>query len=102
RSADAGAIGAALAEIARRGRAEAAFFHAAERWRDRIAAEGPPAAAAFTEVTGAAGGELEELARALAGADEARSRQIRRRMFRLVRDALAVAGNEIERDGDEK
>ena len=102
RSADAEAIGAALADIARRSRAEAASFHAAERWRDRIAAEGPPAAAAFAEQTGAPGRELEELARALAGADEARTRQIRRRMFRLVRDALAVTGNEIAEDGDEK
>lgn len=103
RGADADAIGATLREIARRDREEAEAFHAAERWRDRIAAEGEPAAAAFAELTGRRSPQLDALVRELAAAaDETRARTARRQLFRLVRDELAIARNDTSNDGDGK
>lgn len=89
RHADADAIQASLDKLGRQDRLSREMFREAERWRDRIAAEGTPAVAEFATRTGRTGANLETLLRELnAGGSEAAQRSCRRRLFREVYKAL--------------
>lgn len=85
RDADADAIRASLATIGQADRNATGLFHSAERWRDRILAEGVSAVAEFSAQTGTSQTELARLATELASANsEFRRRSIGRRIFREV------------------
>ncbi len=85
RDADADAIRASLAALGQADRNATGLFHSAERWRDRILAEGIRAVAEFSNQTGTRSTELARLATELASANsEFRRRSIGRRIFREV------------------
>ena len=76
------------------------LFADAERWRDRITADGDAAVNAFCECTGARAAPLSELlARIRAAPSERVEKGLRRQLFRAVHDALMVAaqGDRISR-----
>ena len=88
-------IRSGLAELRRAELISKRQFANAERWRDRIAAEGSPAVDAFRAEIGSADDDLEPLVSELGHAvsDKAR-RAIRRKIFRCVNDALAAAATD--------
>ena len=89
RDADADAIRASLAALGQADRNATGLFHSAERWRDRILAEGGSAVAEFSAQTGTSATELARLASELASANsELRRRSIGRRIFREVHASI--------------
>ena len=89
READADAIQASLDKMGMQGRLARETFREAERWRDRIAAEGAAAVAEFTVRTDNTNTEcdteLEKLLRELEAArNEPAKRRVRRRIFREI------------------
>ena len=88
RRADAAHIESALAALGGRTRAAVAVFHAAEAWRDRIAAEGPPALAEFERLTGAGQPGIASLLREYKNTSETGQRTARRRLFREIHQLL--------------
>jgi ribosome-associated protein len=93
RDADAARIRATLEMRERGDRAATARFHAAERWRERLCAEGRDALAAFARETGHDTGALERLLGELESASgEAVRKHVRRRLFREIHTMLDIAG----------
>lgn len=90
RTADAGAIRAAL-ERREAGEAVARrLFADAERWRDRLLSGGMPALAEFDAETGTSDDLLRELVRDFGSTpDGRRGKTLRRRIFRRVHEILA-------------
>lgn len=90
RQRDLDALRAALAALDRRGDGDKRRFHEAERWRDRLLAEGD---AALNELQQATGRELPRVAALLAGLrptlPEAQTRRLQRDIFRAIHDELA-------------
>lgn len=71
------------------------LFADAERWRDRITADGDAAVHAFCERTGAAAAPLGDLLARIGSAPTERvEKDLRRRLFRAVHDALMVAAQD--------
>lgn len=92
RAADADAIASSLNAIGRRDRLATEAFHAAEEWRNRIVGDRAAGLQAFTELTGRPSRKLAALLRDLdAARSEEAERAVRRRIFRAVREELAVA-----------
>jgi len=91
READPEPIRAALDALDRHDNAGKEIFHAAERWRDRVAAEGAPALEEFYALTGGDNSALSELARQhQASASDKARRVLRRRMFGEIHKELAL------------
>lgn len=89
RHADAAAIRSALGRLGQGDREATRLFHAAETWRDRICSEGLAAVDAFAAGTGADTVALRPLAEAFAASsDEARRRNLKRKIFRELHAAL--------------
>jgi ribosome-associated protein len=89
READADAIQASLDKLGMQDGQAAETFREAERWRDRIAAEGADGVSEFTARTGdmdtESDTELEKLLRELEAArNEPAKRRVRRRIFREI------------------
>ena len=83
-------IRAALAELGQTDRHDKAVFKQAERWRDRIAAEGQQALQAFFAETGARSPLLDGCIKDYDSApDSEHQRQIRRKTFREIHRILA-------------
>jgi ribosome-associated protein len=100
RDADADAIRAALAALGQADRNATGLFHSAERWRDRILAEGEPAVAEFSARTGTSPAELTRLATELKTANsEFRRRNIGRRIFREVHAGIMSSPQPITKPG---
>lgn len=98
RDADADAIRASLAARGQADRNATGLFHSAERWRDRILAEGLPAVAEFSAQTGTSPTELARLASELASANSELSRRsISRRIFREVHASITSLPQPINR-----
>lgn len=93
RGADVQAIRAVLDARNSAGLADKQRFAAAERWRDRLVAEGRTALPAFAEATGrdddGLAGLLDELERA---AGEKQLKHIRKQLFRRIHALLAEGG----------
>ena len=70
-------------------------FADAERWRDRITAEGHDALRSFCEQSGAATGPLAELLSHIRSAPNERTEKgLRRQLFREIHDALMAAAQD--------
>jgi ribosome-associated protein len=83
-------IRAALAELGQTDRHDKAVFKQAERWRDRIAAEGQQALQAFYAENAAKSPLLDEYVKDHDSApDSEHQRQIRRKTFREIHRILA-------------
>jgi ribosome-associated protein len=83
-------IRAALAELGQADRHDKAVFKQAERWRDRIAAEGQQALQAFYAENAAKSPLLDEYVKDHDSApDSEHQRQIRRKTFREIHRILA-------------
>jgi ribosome-associated protein len=83
-------IRTALAEFGRADQHEKAVFRKAERWRDRIVAEGQQALPAFHAETAATSALLESYVRDYASTpDSELRRRIRRKIFREIHRILA-------------
>jgi ribosome-associated protein len=90
READAGSIEASLQTLERQDGLSRETFREAERWRDRMAAEGTAAVAGFSVQTGHPAASLEKLLQELdAASSEPARRAIRRRIFREVHKVLS-------------
>ena len=82
---------AVAARAASDGRAKRVFADA-ERWRDRIVAEGSDAVRSFCDQSGASAAALDELLASIRSAPSDRvEKSLRRRLFREVHDALIAA-----------
>ena len=95
RNADADAIRSALDARAADDRLARRIFADAEQWRDRIARGDADAIAEFTATSG---GNASELARLVAELRSSRSEKqtktLRRRLFRVIHDALVMRGGD--------
>lgn len=90
RCADAGAIRAALEQCQAGELAARRLFADAERWRDRLVAEGITALAEFEAESGVPDEPLRDLLRELAGTpDGRRGKTLRRQIFRRIHDILS-------------
>lgn len=102
RNADAARIESTLEALGRQDRLAKSVFHAAEKWRDRICAEGPAALAEFRDFTGC---DNERLPRLLqehdTAANEVSARALRRRIFRELHDEL-MRTSENSRNPDQE
>lgn len=97
RNADANAIRAALDARGADDRAAKRLFADAERWRDRIALGDDDAIAEFIAETGVDNPELTAVAsKLLASHSDKQTKTLRRRLFRVVHDAL------LTRVGDDR
>ena len=98
RGVDPAPIRAALARLDAREAVDKALFRDAEAWRDRIAAEGRPALAAFAEATGCAVDEpLQRVTEKIMQSGTSRDRRRdKRQLFRLLHRVLAERA-----DGDQ-
>lgn len=93
RAADAESIRAALGSLRGSELRAKRLFAAAERWRDRLLADGAEGLRAFEEETGRTSDELKDLVIAAQGPlDERRVKTCRRRLFRCVHGILADGG----------
>lgn len=89
RQADADRIRARLDALGAKDRAEKLLFAKAEKWRDRLLAEGTTALAAFAELAGATDAELSQLLAELAVAQNDRTEKtLKRQVFRRVHAIL--------------
>lgn len=88
RGADAARIEAALEALGGDTRSAVAVFHAAEAWRDRIAAEGLPALAEFERFASAGQPRIASLLREYKNMSETSQRTARRRLFREIHQVL--------------
>lgn len=101
RNADAARIESTLEALGRQDRLVKNVFHAAEEWRDRICAEGPPALAKFEESAGRDNERLRSLLREQdTAANETSVRAVRRLVFREIHDQLTRM-NENSRNPDQ-
>ncbi|MDX1498359.1 MAG: ribosome biogenesis factor YjgA [Woeseiaceae bacterium] len=92
RDADVDAVRALLDARAATSVADKRRFAAAERWRDRLVADGDAALAEFIEATGIDDGELASLVAELARLpDERRARHLGREIFRRIHALLPDA-----------
>jgi ribosome-associated protein len=91
RNIDAAPIRAALESLDRHDNASRDVFHAAEKWRDRIATEGQPALDEFLAVIGGENRELSAQLKACQSATNDRAlRTARRRLFGEIHKELAL------------
>lgn len=89
RAADVDSIRRALANVTRDSVGEKRRFRTAERWRDRLLAEGQRALDECVAATGADGEALEQTLEQIAHASNEKSEKTARRtLFRLVHEAL--------------
>ena len=89
RSVDAEPIRQALSAATQTDRRASAVFHLAEKWRDRIVAEGRPALDAFPSADPGVKATLEALIDAISRSrTDADRRRLGRRVFRIVHPAL--------------
>lgn len=83
-------IRAALTELGQADQQTKALFKQAERWRDRIAAEGKPALAAFCDEQACNGDLLEGFVKDYENTpDTGHRKQIRRKLFREIHRIMA-------------
>jgi ribosome-associated protein len=89
------ALDAFLAQRADRARADSRRFHALERWRDRILADGEPAVEACARALGADEAELRRLwAMARGPAEDSQRRRAGRALFRYLNSVLPPDRND--------
>ena len=95
RNVDPEPIRRALDALAANDIADKRRFADAERWRDRLVAEGVAAVAALEEMTGRALPDIVELVRELDGIlSDKQEKTIRRRLFRAIHSALIGASRD--------
>ncbi len=91
RSIDPEPVSEALAQQGAAERLRKRVFADAERWRDRIVGGGPAAVAAFRAQTGSSDERMVALLGELgAASSDSAERSVRRKIFRLVHDALLL------------
>lgn len=89
RQADADRIRSRLEELGARDRAAKQMFTRAEKWRDRLLADGPEALESFESATGGADPQLRELLGQLAVTlNERTEKTLKRQVFRRVHAIL--------------